>query len=48
LSNMKIKPQLGNCYLEIPTSNDFMDLDIVEQVVEEALIKPPQRKKKKI
>jgi len=44
---MKNKQQVQSCTLEFPSTIDFLDLDIVEQVVEEAFVKEPKRKRRK-
>jgi hypothetical protein len=44
---MKSKQVLETCGLEFPVTIDFFDLGIVEQVVEEAFIKEPKRRRRK-
>jgi hypothetical protein len=44
---MKNKQTLETCSLEFPVTIDFFDLGIVEQVVEEAFIKEPKRRRRK-
>jgi len=46
--NMKRDQKLGSCTLEFPTATNFSDLDIVEQVVEEAFIREPKKRRRKI
>ena len=45
---MKRNQKLESCTLEFPTTNNFSDLDIVEQVVEEAFIREPKKRRRKI
>jgi hypothetical protein len=44
---MKSKPQSQSCTLEFPITIDFLDLGTVEEVVEEAFIKEPKKKRRK-
>ena len=44
---MKNKHQVQSCMAEFPITDDFLDLDIVEQVVEEAFVKEPKKKQEK-
>jgi hypothetical protein len=44
---MKSKQQFESCTLEFPITVDFVDLDIVEQVVEEAFVKEPKKPRRK-
>ncbi len=45
---MKSHQKLETCGLEFPIMIDFFDLGIVEQVVEEAFIKEPKKRRKKL
>ena len=45
---MKNQQKLENCVLEFPITIDFFDLGTVEQVVEEAFIKGPKKRRKKL
>jgi hypothetical protein len=44
---MKGKQKFENCTLEFPSTMDFLSLDSVEQVVEEAFIKEPKKRRRK-
>jgi hypothetical protein len=44
---MKSKQQIQSSTLEFPVTIDFLNLGTVEQVVEEAFIKEPKRKRRK-
>ena len=44
---MKSKQKFENCTLDFPFTIDFLDLGIVEQVVEEAFIKEPKKRRRK-
>lgn len=44
---MKSKQKLETCTLEFPITIDFLDLDIVEQVVEEAFVREPKKRRRK-
>jgi len=44
---MKSKQNLETCSLESPITIDFFDLGTVEQVVEEAFIKEPKKRRRK-
>jgi hypothetical protein len=44
---MKSKQQIQSCTIEFPIAIDFLNLGTVEQVVEEAFIKEPKRKRRK-
>jgi hypothetical protein len=44
---MKSKQMLETCSLKSPITIDFFDLGTVEQVVEEAFIKEPKRRRRK-
>jgi len=44
---MKSKQKFQNCGLEFPITIDFLDLCSVEQVVEEAFIKEPKKRRRK-
>jgi hypothetical protein len=46
--NMKRNQKFESCTLEFPTATNFSDLDIVEQVVEEAFIREPKKRRKKV
>ena len=46
--NMKRNQKLESCALEFPTATNSSDLDIVEQVVEEAFIREPKKRRRKI
>jgi hypothetical protein len=43
---MRSHPKLETCALEFPITIDFFDLGTVEQVVEEAFIKEPKKRRK--
>jgi hypothetical protein len=45
---MKSKQEFENCALEFPITVDFLDLGTVEQVVEEALIREPKKRRRKV
>ena len=45
---MKHRQNLEACTLEFPITVDFLDLGIVEQVVEEAFIREPRKRRRKI
>jgi hypothetical protein len=44
---MKSKQRSASCTLEFPIVIDFMDLDMVEQVVEEAFVDEPKKRRRK-
>jgi hypothetical protein len=44
---MKSKPKLETCVLDFPITIDYLDLDLAEQVVEEAFIKEPKKRRRK-
>lgn len=44
---MKGKQKFESCTLDFPITIDFLDLDTVEQVVEEAFVKEPKKKRRK-
>ena len=44
---MKSKQKCESCTLDFPITIDFMDLDTVEEVVEEAFVKDPEKKRRK-
>ena len=44
---MKGKQKFENCTLELPFAMDFLGLGSVEQVVEEAFIKEPKKRRRK-
>jgi hypothetical protein len=44
---MKNNHKLENCALEFPITIDFLDLCSIEQVVEEAFIKEPKKRRRK-
>jgi hypothetical protein len=44
---MKSKQKFESCTLEFPITIDFSDLDTVEQVVEEAFINEPKKRRRK-
>jgi hypothetical protein len=44
---MKSKQKFESCNSEFPITNNFSDLDMVEQVVEEAFIREPKKRRKK-
>jgi len=44
---MKSKQMLENYSLEVPITIDFFDLGTVEEVVEEAFIKEPKKRRRK-
>ncbi len=44
---MNSKQRFESCTLDFPIVIDFSDLDIVEQVVEEAFVKEPKKKRRK-
>jgi hypothetical protein len=44
---MKSQQKLETCTLEFPITIDFFDLGTVEQVVEEAFIKEPKKRRKR-
>ena len=46
--NMKRNQKFESCTLELPTATNFSDLDIVEQVVEEAFIREPKKRRRKV
>ncbi len=45
---MKSKQVLETCSLESPITIDFFDLGTVEQVVEEAFVKEPKKRRKSL
>jgi len=44
---MKSKQKFKNCTLDFPFTMNFLDLGFVEQVVEEAFIKEPNKRRRK-
>jgi hypothetical protein len=44
---MKSKQKVETCTLEFPITIDFSDLGTAEQVVEEAFIKEPKKRRRK-
>ena len=44
---MKTRQKPGSCALDAPITVDYMDSDMVEQVVEEAFIKEPKKRRRK-
>jgi hypothetical protein len=44
---MKSKQKFESYTLEFPISINFSDLDIVEQVVEEAFVREPKKRRRK-
>jgi hypothetical protein len=44
---MKNKQKLESCTLELHSNINFSDLDMVEQVVEEAFFREPKKRKRK-
>jgi hypothetical protein len=45
---MKSHQKLETCVLEFPRMIDFFDLGTVEEVVEEAFLKEPKKRRKKL
>jgi hypothetical protein len=45
---MKSDQKLETCVLELPIIIDFFNLDTVEEVVEEAFLKEPKKRRKKL
>jgi hypothetical protein len=44
---MKSKQKFESCNLEFPITIDFLDLGTVEQVVEEAFVREPKKRRRK-
>jgi hypothetical protein len=44
---MATKQKLETCTFEFPITINFSDLDMVEQVVEEAFVREPKKRRRK-